>query len=200
MQLTFHKGINSDKDLEEIHLLDKLTYGEKYLLSIEEYKQRIEKNPDQLFIVRNSQRVIVGYISMVPINYDTYIKIKNGETDKEVITPDNIIGKGESIEYVYWDSIIVDPVYRKYKIGKRLVRFALKHIIDENTNIKKIIAHCISKGGINITKKYGLEFKRNLDKSTTVMERVLSRKSNKKKVLYKDKNKRQLQRTEKYLY
>lgn len=200
MQLTFHKGIKSDKDLEEIHLLDKLTYGEKYLLSINEYKQRIEKNPDQIFVVRNSQRIIVGYISMVPLDYDTYNKIKNGETDKEVITPENIIGKSEEIEYIYWDSIIVDPVYRKCKVGKRLVNFAFKHIIDDNPKIKKIIAHCISKGGINITKKYGLEFKKNLDKSTTVMERVLSRKSNKKKVLYRDKNKKQLQRKEKYLY
>lgn len=192
MKLYFQKGIKSNKDIEEIHLLDKLTYSEKYLLDIDDYKKRIERNPNQIFIVKNSMRDVVGYVSIVPLDYDSYIRIKNGETDKDVITIEKIIKNNESGQYFYFDSVIVDPAYRRYKIGKKLVGFAVNEVIKDNKDIKRIMAHAISKGGYSLCKRYGLELKKNLDKTTVVLERSFSRKAPKRKKIYKDKDKREV--------
>lgn len=186
MRLTYHKGIKSKTDLEQINLLDKLTYSDKYLLNIEDYEKRLKKNPEQIFIVKNDMRVVIGYLSIIPLTYDAYMKIKNGEVDKNVITPEVILEKHEKREYYYWDSIIIDPNYRRYKVGKQLVKFAMKEIINENKDIKKVMAHVISKGGANITKKYGLKLKYYLEDNTAVVEKVLSRKSNIKKKIYRN--------------
>ena len=66
MKWIFQNGIILDKDLEQISLLDKMTYSEKYLLSIDEYKERLNKNPNQLYIIKNSKRDIVAYVSIIP--------------------------------------------------------------------------------------------------------------------------------------
>ena len=190
MKWIFQNGIISEKDLEQISLLDKMTYSEKYLLSIDEYKERLNKNPNQLYIIKNSKRDIVAYVSIIPLTYDAYIRIKNGETDRDVITVNSIIAANDKKEYYYWDSIIVDPKYRRMKLGKRIANFALKDIIKNNPDIKGIMAHAISKGGINITKKYGLEIKKNLDKTTVVVERVFNKKSYVRSRTYKDRDKK----------
>ena len=41
-------------------------------------------------------------------------------------------------------------------------------------------------------KRYGLELKKNLDKTTVVLERSFSRKSPNRKKIYKDKDKREI--------
>lgn len=197
MKITFHKGIQGEKDLEEINNLDKLTYSEKYLLDIDEYKKRLKKNSNQIYLVRNSKRNVIGYISLIPLRYKEYIRLKNGEVDKEVITIDSIIGENEKIENIYLDSIIVDPSYRKQKIGKKLMNYSIKDILKNNPEIKRILAHTISKGGLKVTEKYGLRKKRKLDETTVVVEKVLSRKSTNKKRIYRNNDKREIMKKEK---
>lgn len=199
MKLIYYKGIKSKQELEQINLLDKLTYSDKYLLRIEDYEKRLEKNPNQIYIVKNEMRVVIGYLSIIPLTYEAYMRIKNGELDKEVITPNVILGEDEKREYYYWDSIIVDPKYRRYKVGKKLVRIAMNDIINDNKDFKKIMAHVISKGGVNITKKYGLNLKYYLDSNTAVVEKVLNRKSNIKKKIYRNNDKRVKEQSGKYI-
>ncbi len=190
MGFKFYNVINSKENLEEIHLLDKITYSEKYLLTVEDYHTRLIKNPNQIYIVKDSNNILAGYLSMVPLQYDAYERIKKGETDKEVINFDNIIGSEEIIEYVYWDSIVINPAYRRQKLGKKLLSYGMKDLIKNNPEIKRIMAHTISKGGTNLAQKYGLEIKKNLNETTVVVEKAFSRKSNKRKRLYRNKNKR----------
>ena len=190
MGFKFYNVINSKENLEEIHLLDKITYIEKYLLTVEDYQTRLIKNPNQIYIVKDSNNILAGYLSMVPLQYDAYERIKKGETDKEVINFDNIIGSEEIIEYVYWDSIVINPAYRRQKLGKKLLSYGMKDLIKNNPEIKRIMAHTISKGGTNLAQKYGLEIKKNLNETTVVVEKAFSRKSNKRKRLYRNKNKR----------
>lgn len=190
MGFKFYNVINSKENLEEIHLLDKITYSEKYLLTVEDYHTRLIKNPNQIYILKDSNNILAGYLSMVPLQYDAYERIKKGETDKEVINFDNIIGSEEIIEYVYWDSIVINPAYRRQKLGKKLLSYGMKDLIKNNPEIKRIMAHTISKGGTNLAQKYGLEIKKNLNETTVVVEKAFSRKSNKRKRLYRNKNKR----------
>lgn len=197
MKIYFEKNISSKKDLEGIHLLDKLTYSKKYLLDIEDYEKRVIKNPNQIFVAKNTMRTVIGYVSIVPLEYDAYIRIKNGETDKNVITIEKIIGKDVRAEYFYLDSVIVDPTYRRYKIGKKLIGFAINEIIKDNKEIKKIMAHTISKGGYNLCKKYGLELKKRLDKTTVVLERGFNKKAPIRKKIYRDKDKREVEKRKK---
>ena len=193
MGFKFYNVINSKENLEEIHLLDKITYIEKYLLTVEDYQTRLIKNPNQIYIVKDSNNILAGYLSMVPLQYYAYERIKNGETDKEVINFGSIIGLAEKIEYVYWDSIVINPVYRRQKLGKKLLSYGMKDLIKNNPEIKRIMAHTISKGGTNLAQKYGLEIKKNLNETTVVVEKAFSRKSNKRKRLYRNKNKRFVQ-------
>lgn len=199
-KLIYQKGINVEEDLEKINLLDKMTYGEKYLLSVSDYKKRIEKNNNHIYVVKNSKRDVVAYISIIPLEYDAYIRIKNGETDKEVITIDNIISDNEYGEYFYFDSIIVDPSYRRYGIGRKLCAFAINDTIKSNKTIKRIMAHTISKGGTNLASKYGLEIKKQLDKTTIVMEKGFNKKSYVRKKKYKDRDKREREKKKFYRY
>ena len=192
MRITLHKNIKNISEIEQIQLLDSLTYSDKYLLSVENYMERVKINSSILYASKNTQNIIIGYISIVPLTYDSYIRIKNGETDKEVIDKDAIIKEGTDAEYFYFDSIIIDPAYRRYKLGKKLTSYALYNLQKENPNLKKIVAHTVSKGGRNLLAKYGLEFKKNLDNNTAVVEKVNNRKHYRKKKIYRDKDKREV--------
>ena len=58
MKLYFQKGIKSNKDIEEIHLLDRMTYSEKYLLDIDDYKKSCkEYNGDSLYMLINAKNM-----------------------------------------------------------------------------------------------------------------------------------------------
>lgn len=175
MKITFHKGISEEGDLKQINKLDKITYGEKYLLDISDYKNRLKKNPNQIYIVRNSSKNIIAYTSLVPIKYNEYNRLKNGEVDKEVITIDSIVEKHEKIENVYWDSIVVDPLYRKKRIAENLSDYAISNLLRDNQHLKRLLAHTISKGGLNIAKKYGLSKKKILSENIIIVERVINR-------------------------
>lgn len=192
MRITLHKNIKNISEIEQIQLLDSLTYSDKYLLSVENYMERVKINSSILYAAKNTQNIIIGYISIVPLTYDSYIRIKNGETDKEVIDKDAIIKEGTDAEYFYFDSIIIDPAYRRYKLGKKLTSYALYNLQKENPNLKKIVAHTVSKGGRNLLAKYGLEFKKNLDNNTAVVEKVINGKHYRKKKIYRDKDKREV--------
>lgn len=192
MRITLHKNIKNISEIEQIQLLDSLTYSDKYLLSVENYMERVKINSSILYAAKNTQNIIIGYISIVPLTYDSYIRIKNGETDKEVIDKDAIIKEGTDGEYFYFDSIIIDPAYRRYKLGKKLTSYALYNLQKENPNLKKIVAHTVSKGGRNLLAKYGLEFKKNLDNNTAVVEKVINGKHYRKKKIYRDKDKREV--------
>lgn len=192
MRITLHKNIKNISEIEQIQLLDSLTYSDKYLLSVENYMERVKINSSILYAAKNTQNIIIGYISIVPLTYDSYIRIKNGETDKEVIDKDAIIKEGTDAEYFYFDSIIIDPAYRRYKLGKKLTSYALYNLQKENPNLKKIVAHTVSKGGRNLLAKYGLEFKKNLDNNTAVVEKVINGKHYRKKKTYRDKDKREV--------
>lgn len=192
MRITLHKNIKNISEIEQIQLLDSLTYSDKYLLSVEDYMERVKINSSILYAAKNTQNIIIGYISIVPLTYDSYIRIKNGETDKEVIDKDAIIKEGTDAEYFYFDSIIIDPAYRRYKLGKKLTSYALYNLQKENPNLKKIVAHTVSKGGRNLLAKYGLEFKKNLDNNTAVVEKVINGKHYRKKKIYRDKDKREV--------
>ena len=197
-KLIYQKGIAVEEDLEKINLLDKMTYSDKYLLSVSDYKKRIEKNNKHIYIVKNSKRDVVAYMSIIPLEYDAYIRIKNGETDKEVITIDNIISTNKEGEVFYFDSIVVDPSYRRYGVGRKLCEFAINDVIKSNKTIKRIMAHTISKGGTNLATKYGLEIKKQLDKTTIVMERGFNKKSYVRKKKYKDRDKRYIEKKKFY--
>ena len=95
MRITLHKNIKNISEIEQIQLLDSLTYSDKYLLSVEDYMERVKINSSILYAAKNTQNIIIGYISIVPLTYDSYIRIKNGETDKEVIDKDAIIKEGD---------------------------------------------------------------------------------------------------------
>ena len=192
MRITLHKNIKNISEIEQIQLLDSLTYSDKYLLSVEDYMERVKINSSILYAAKNTQNIIIGYISIVPLTYEAYIRIKNGETDKEVIYKDAIIKEGTDAEYFYFDSIIIDPSYRRYKLGKKLTSYALYNLQKENPNLKKMVAHTVSKGGRNLLAKYGLEFKKNLDNNTAVVEKVNNRKHYRKKKIYRDKDKREV--------
>lgn len=192
MRITLHKNIKNISEIEQIQLLDSLTYSDKYLLSVEDYMERVRINSSILYAAKNTQNIIIGYISIVPLTYEAYIRIKNGETDKEVIDKDAIIKEGTDAEYFYFDSIIIDPSYRRYKLGKKLTSYALYNLQKENPNLKKMVAHTVSKGGRNLLAKYGLEFKKNLDNNTAVVEKVNNRKHYRKKKIYRDKDKREV--------
>ena len=192
MIITLHKNIKNISEIEQIQLLDSLTYSDKYLLSVEDYMERVKINSSILYAAKNTQNIIIGYISIVPLTYEAYIRIKNGETDKEVIDKDAIIKEGTDAEYFYFDSIIIDPSYRRYKLGKKLTSYALYNLQKENPNLKKMVAHTVSKGGRNLLAKYGLEFKKNLDNNTAVVEKVNNRKHCRKKKIYRDKDKREV--------
>ena len=192
MRITLHKNIKNISEIEQIQLLDSLTYSDKYLLSVEDYMERVKINSSILYAAKNTQNIIIGYISIVPLTYDSYIRIKNGETDKEVIDKDAIIKEGTDAEYFYFDSIIIDPAYRRYKLGKKLTSYALYNLQKENPNLKKMVAHTVSKGGRNLLAKYGLEFKKNLDNNTAVVEKVINGKHYRKKKIYRDKDKREV--------
>lgn len=192
MRITLHKNIKNISEIEQIQLLDSLTYSDKYLLSVEDYMERVKINSSILYAAKNTQNIIIGYISIVPLTYEAYIRIKNGETDKEVIDKDAIIKEGTDAEYFYFDSIIIDPSYRRYKLGKKLTSYALYNLQKENPNLKKMVAHTVSKGGRNLLAKYGLEFKKNLDNNTAVVEKVNNRKHYRKKKIYRDKDKREV--------
>ena len=192
MRITLHKNIKNISEIEQIQLLDSLTYSDKYLLSVEDYMERVKINSSILYAAKNTQNIIIGYISIVPLTYDSYIRIKNGETDKEVIDKDAIIKEGTDAEYFYFDSIIIDPSYRRYKLGKKLTSYALYNLQKENPNLKKMVAHTVSKGGRNLLAKYGLEFKKNLDNNTAVVEKVINGKHYRKKKIYRDKDKREV--------
>lgn len=192
MRITLHKNIKNISEIEQIQLLDSLTYSDKYLLSVEDYMERVKINSSILYAAKNTQNIIIGYISIVPLTYEAYIRIKNGEMDKEVIDKDAIIKEGTDAEYFYFDSIIIDPSYRRYKLGKKLTSYALYNLQKENPNLKKIVAHTVSKGGRNLLAKYGLEFKKNLDNNTAVVEKVINGKHYRKKKIYRDKDKREV--------
>lgn len=173
--------------------MDRLFYDEKYLLDPEDYEIRYSINKNVLYVIRDNRNNIIGYISILPLSYDAYIRIKNGEIDKEVINKDNIISDKESGEYFYWDSILIHPKFRKYGLGSKLVKFAFNNIIQNQPKIKRILAHAISKGGVNISKKYGLVYKKTIDKDVIVLERAFHKKVSKKKK-YKDKSKIELKK------
>ena len=171
MWITFHKGISNEDDLKQINALDKAEYSDKYLLDIKEYKSRLRKNPDQIYVARNSKRNIIAYTSLVPLKYKCYKRLKNGEVDKDVITPESIIAKDEKIENVYWDSIIVHPLYREQNIGERLSNYAIHDLVKSNPDLKRLLAHTISNGGLKVAKKHGLIKKRKLDNITIIVEK-----------------------------
>ena len=100
MKLYYEKGVKTEKDIEEIQLLDSITYSDKYLISVEDYKKRLQKNSDIIYVVRNSRNNIVGYFSVIPITLEAYEKIKAGGIDKDIINPSNIISKDEIWEYI----------------------------------------------------------------------------------------------------
>lgn len=189
MSLKFECGQVSERDIHQINLLDVMHYDEKYLLSFQDYKERLEKNKNIIYTVKNSTGVLIGYCSIVPLDYESYIRIKNGEVDKEVITIDSIIAEGDEVNNVYIDSIIVNPYYRKYGIGKRLMKFAMTDLYRKNKKLKYIVAHTISNGGEALARKNELKKKKRLDENTVVYEKVIIKKQ-KKKVIYKSNDKR----------
>lgn len=176
MSFTLHKGNFTKDDFYQISLLDSLFYDDKYLLKPEDYEWRYKINKNVLYVIRDNKNTIIGYFSILPLTYEAYTKIKNGETDKDVITKDSIISDNENGEYFYWDSILIHPKFRRYGLGNKIARFAINNIIKTQPNIKRILAHAISKGGINISKKYGLLFQKNIDKNVAVVERVFKKK------------------------
>ncbi len=194
MKLYYEKGVKTEKDIEEIQLLDSITYSDKYLISVEDYKKRLQKNSDIIYVVRNSRNNIVGYFSVIPITLEAYEKIKAGGIDKDIINPSNIISKDEIWEYIYWDSIIVDPKYRKFKVGKKLVNFGFSDLLKSKQEIRKIIAHTVSKGGEKLTSMYGLILKKKLDGKSLVVERVFRNRRYNKKGYYSNKNKKAIEK------
>lgn len=196
MGFILQKGNLTKNDFYQISLLDSLFYDEKYLLKPEDYEWRYSINKDTLYVIRDNRNIIIGYFSTIPLTYEAYNRIKNGEVDKEVINKDNIISDKEKGEYFYWDSILIHPKFRRYGLGNKIVKFGLNNIIQTQPNIKRILAHAISKGGINIGKKYGLVYKKNIDKNVILLERAFQKKVHKKKE-YKDKNKKALEKKRK---
>lgn len=196
MGFTLHKGNFTKNDFYQIGLLDSLFYDEKYLLKAEDYETRYSVNKNSLYVIRDNKNIIIGYFSILPLTYEAYTRIKNGEIDKDVITKDNIITDNESGEYFYWDSILIHPKFRNYGLGSKVVKFGLNNIIQTQPKIKRILAHAISKGGVKVTKKYGLLHKKNIDKKVIVLERAFQKKVPRKRN-YKDKNKIELQKERK---
>lgn len=196
MAFTLHKGNFTKEDFYQITLLDNLFYDDKYLLKPEDYEWRYKINKNILYAIKDNNNIIIGYFSIIPLTYEAYIKIKNGETDKDVITEDSIISDNESGEYFYWDSILIHPKFRNYGLGKKVVNFGISNIVKTQPKIKRILAHAISKGGENITKRYGLVYKKNIDDQVIVLERAFQKKVYQKKE-YKDKNKKLIEKKRK---
>lgn len=173
MNFTFQKGITSDNDLEKICLLDSLIYDEKYLLDFNDYKDRLSKNENLLFTIKKNKEEVVAYTSFVPIDYDCYIKLRNGEIDKEVINVDNILSDTEKKTFYYFDSIIVDSKYRNNKLGRRLLEFALNDIISNRSHSISIIAHAVTKPGKILAKGSGFKTIKMIDNTTIIMEKTI---------------------------
>lgn len=97
MSFKLQKGNLTKNDFYQISLLDRLFYDEKYLLDPEDYEIRYSINKNVLYVIRDNRNNIIGYISILPLSYDAYIRIKNGEIDKEVINKDNIISVRKAV-------------------------------------------------------------------------------------------------------
>ena len=194
MNQRYVKGSLSENDFYEIYLIDKSFYGEKYLLKLEDYKNRYIKNPNIYYTSRDSRNRIIGYFSVIPVTYDAYVRIKNGELDKEVLTLDNILSPQEEAHYVYLDSLVINPSYRSNsfkwrRFGSRLYYYVYEDVLLSNPNLKRAITLAISKGGKRLSEKNGFQPKFQISKEEIIFEKNIIEKKKVKKKLYKDKNK-----------
>lgn len=158
----------------KICLLDSLIYEEKYILSFNDYKNRLEKNKNLIFTVKNDNDEVVAYTSFIPVNYECYLSLKNGAIDKEVITTENIISEDEEKEFYYWESAVVDSSYKNNKLGRRLSEFALYEIISIKTSTINIIAHAVTKAGEKLAKEYGFKPVNFVEENTVIMENIIT--------------------------
>ena len=173
MVFKFECGQVTSRDIQQINILDAMTYDKKYLLSFDDYKERLDQNKYIIYTAKDSCGMLIGYYSIVPLDYESYIRIRNGEVDKNVISVDNIVSEAEEVNYIYLDSIIINPNYRGFGVGKRLMNYAMNDLYNRNKEIKSIVAHVISGGGEAIAIKSGLEKKKELDAETLIYEKII---------------------------
>ncbi|WP_300379467.1 GNAT family N-acetyltransferase [Clostridium sp.] len=200
MKYSFGVGNLKDKDFKKIFELDKRNYDKKYLISTEETKKRFNKNSNIYFSIRDIKERLVGYISVIPLKHKAYIRLKNGEIDKEVITIEDIISPDEEITDLYFDSIIIDSKYRKGGLGRKFSFYVFEQLPKLYPEYKRILGNTVSEGGLKVLERRGLYKIEKENNSLIIVEKVIKNKSYVKIKNYKDKDKRIIERKREKLF
>lgn len=194
MRYSFCISDLNQEDFNKIHQLDKRVYDKRYLISAKDIEERYKKNSSIYFVIRDIKGRLVGYISVIPLKYKAYLRIKNGEIDKEVITIDDIISSNEEVIDLYFDSIVIDNKFRKDGLGLKFSLFVFQQLALLYPNYKRILGNTVSEGGLRILQKRGLN---KVEKDTgflTIVEKVTKGKSYVRKQVYKDRDKKVIER------
>lgn len=189
MKYSFCRTDLNEADFHKIHELDKRCYDKKYVISVEDIKQRYNKNPFIYFSIRDLKGRLIGYTSVIPLKEKAYFRLKNGEIDKEVITIDDIIPPDEKITDLYFDSIVIDSKYRKLMLGRKLIFYVFQELSTLYPGMKRVLGNVVSEGGYRLMSKRGLK---KVDKNTgseVICEKVIKGKSYSRKKVYKNRDK-----------
>lgn len=121
------------------------------------------KNPEvYTMIIDNASKRVIGYTNIMPLDKDTFQKLKEGmisDTDIAKIGPIRYRDRGPY--YLYLCSAAVEPVYRNAApilIISAAVKESMKRLHDSGYEIAEVAAEAISEDGEKQCKRLGLKF------------------------------------------
>lgn len=145
--------------------LDKKVYNSEYQVNKETTLHRLDVNPlTDLTIVNNSD--LVGYLTVCPIDDNTYKRIINHSVTEEEIEQHTLPYDKMGFYNLYLSSIVIDKEKYPYYPGQYLFSLLEKHIHKLRKHgfiVNKILAFAVSLAGRKTLIKFGFkEIKNNV--------------------------------------
>jgi len=161
-QLKVLSGIEvTEKDLKEALILDRLVYSNVF--SIEKDLSWYKINPDIYFMLKDIKlNTVVGYINVAPITENCFEKILKGKLRADDVNEDSILAYDfHGIYYLYFISIVVNPLYRSFGAINKLTDAVISKIIDlskQEIYFKAMVADALKSEGEKYCRMFGMDF------------------------------------------
>lgn len=151
------------KEANYIYDLDKKVYSEKYLVSTEKTRERLNRNAKTdivLFTKGIGERSLIGYITLTPVSHRIVRKIINKTASEEEIEEATLAYRSIGKYSLYLSSIVIDKKkYPRIKGTSLLVKMQ-EHIQSLKRNgvfVETIVANAVSPSGRKTLSRLGFK-------------------------------------------
>ena len=163
----------TEQDILQCLELDKVVYGDQYVVTLQQVLEWKTVNPDIHVKVKDGDKV-VAYTNISPVTEQCYEKIKGGDFIDTAITADMLVPyERGKLHSVYFSSVVVHPDYQSgdvFFVIYNAVFNKLLSLAEDGIFIRRIIADAVSEKGSRLCRLFGMQKLKSSDHNSMLYE------------------------------